>query len=148
MRQTRTNIEYVSEHTPNDNWSAESDVLLSEEWTGTARFQFSRVTLPEGCRWVTVTNTKVQNTSSRPDTIWPKEWPRLSKKHRLEKIEAWNEEGTGLQDAHVPSQDTEYLKVVSEARTTMQKCECRSMPCIPKGKCRRNPTLCRYSDAG
>ena len=39
MTQTKTSIDNASEHTPNDYWNDKSEVLLSEEWNGTARFQ-------------------------------------------------------------------------------------------------------------
>ena len=39
-RQTRTGIDNASEHTLSDHWTAESEVLLSEEWIGTHVFNF------------------------------------------------------------------------------------------------------------
>ena len=80
--------------------------------------------------------TKVQNTT-RPDTIWPEEWPRRSKKPpQQEEIAAWDEAKTGFQEARrrrrnfdVPSEDTEYLKVISEARATVRgSFNCRVFP--------------------
>ena len=79
MRQTRTSINRAAKHTVTDYWSEERDVALTEEWVGTTRFQISRTTLPEGYKWANGRPTKIQKTP-RPDTIWPEEWPRFSKK--------------------------------------------------------------------
>ena len=72
MRQTKTSIDNASEHTPNDSWIAESEVLLSEEWTDTKRFQILRIKLPEGYTWVNDPPTTV-HTTTPPDTIWSEE---------------------------------------------------------------------------
>ena len=59
----------------------------------------------------------------------PKELSRLLKKQKQEEIANWDEEKTSLQHARrrkgifdVSSEDTEYLKVISEARATLEKC--------------------------
>ena len=52
MRQTKTNIDSVSQHTRNDQWTEAEDVTLSEDWPGTTRLQILRPRLFEGCKWV------------------------------------------------------------------------------------------------
>ena len=79
MKQKRTNINNFSEHALNDHWNAESEVLLSEEWIGTTRFRLLSIKLQEGYKMVTRRPITVQH-GTRPDTIWPEEWPRLSQK--------------------------------------------------------------------
>ena len=71
--------------------------------------------------------THVQKTA-RPDTIWPFEWPTLSKKQKQEVAAAGDDEKTRLPEAcrkkvifDVSSQDTQYLKVISEARAKVEK---------------------------
>ena len=52
MRQTQTSINNFSEHGMNCLWTEAKGVTLSEEWTGTTRFQILRTRLPEGYKWV------------------------------------------------------------------------------------------------
>ena len=80
MRQTQTRINNVYEKIINDVWTEAKGVNLSEEWTGTARFQNLRVRLPEGFTWVNGRPTQFQKTT-RPDSIWPEAWTILSMKH-------------------------------------------------------------------
>ena len=61
------------------------------------------------------THTNIQNTT-KTDTIWPAEWPRVSKKQKQEETGAWDEEETRLQDLRqkrglfdVSSEDTDSL---------------------------------------
>ena len=51
MRQTRTSIDNVLEHTLNDSWNHERKVLLSEEWIGATRFRIQRKTQEEIAAW-------------------------------------------------------------------------------------------------
>ena len=48
VRQTRTSIKNASQHTLNDYWNDEREVLLPGEWIGMNRFQILRMKLPEG----------------------------------------------------------------------------------------------------
>ena len=59
MMQTRTGIDNASEHTLNGCWNDETQVLLSEEWIGTARFRILRMKLTEGYSWVNGRPTEV-----------------------------------------------------------------------------------------
>ena len=61
------------------------------------------------------------------DTIWPEERPRRSKKQLKEEIAARDDEKI------VSSEDTEYLKMNSEAGAKLEKCTVPSMAlCSPK----------------
>ena len=118
----------ASEHTLNDCWNDGREVLFSEEWNGTTRFQRLRMQLPEGNKWVNGRPTQVQKTT-RLDTIGSEEWHRLLKKQKKEEIATWDEEKTRLQHAcrkrgniDVSSEDTEHLKVISEGRVKLEKC--------------------------
>ena len=91
-------------------------------------------------------DTQMPQNSTRPDTIWPEQWPRLSKKPRPDEIAAWDDEQTRLQEVRrkrgnfdVPSEDIEYLKVISEARAKLERYVVPSMPCIPKDDCSGKP---------
>ena len=52
MRQTHTSICNVSEHIINGLCTEAKEVNLSEEWTGSTRFQILRARLLEGYKWV------------------------------------------------------------------------------------------------
>ena len=71
--------------------------------------------------------------------------------HRRNKNE-WSEAKTRLQEASrtrgifdVSPEDTEYLKVISEARAELKKDVVSPMPCLSKRNDPGNPTLCQYS---
>ena len=95
-------------------------------------------------KWVNGRPTKVQSTT-RPDTILPEKWPRLPKKQEPEEIAAWDEEKIRLQEEarrkrgvfDVSSKDPANLKVISEARTKLERCAVPSMQRNALGK----PTL-------
>ena len=65
VRKTQTSIYKVSEHVINGLWTKAKGVNLSEEWTGSARFQIPRTRLPEGYKWVVGRPTKIQQTTSQ-----------------------------------------------------------------------------------
>ena len=68
----------LSEHVINDIWTRAKGVNLSEEWTGTSRFQILRTRLPEGYEWVDGRPMKIQKTT-RSDSKWPEASTQLSK---------------------------------------------------------------------
>ena len=69
MRQTRTSIESVSKQSLNEYWNDEKEVLLSEEWIGTTRFQMLRTKLPKGCTWVLSIPMMSHPQKSKHDTM-------------------------------------------------------------------------------
>ena len=75
MRQTRTSIDNASECALDDCWNDESEVLLSGVRLGTTRFRISRIKLPERIHLG-------ERSIYKQSTIWPEEWPRLSKKQK------------------------------------------------------------------
>ena len=94
--------------------------------------------VPTGCKWVNGRPQKKTKNATRLDTSWPEEWPRPPKKQQ-QKIAAWDDERIRLQEARrksgifdVSSEDTEFLKVISEDRAKFEKCVVPSVPCIPK----------------
>ena len=112
MRQTRRSIDNAAEHTLNDYLNDEREV-------------FGRP-------------TKVQKTT-RPDTIWPEEWLRLSKKQKQQQIAASDDDKTRLEEARrrrlvfdVSPEDAEYTKLIFESRAKLERCVVPSMPCIPR----------------
>ena len=118
MRQTRTSIDTTSEHTLNDDWNDEREVLFSDAWIGTARVQILRIK-----------RTKVTQTTKLA-TIWPDKMAQGIKEETKtqEEIAARDEESTRLQEAHrkrgildVSPEDTECLKETSEARGKPRK---------------------------
>ena len=62
-KQTKIDIESVSESTINDIWTEDKNVSLSEEWTSTTWFETLRARLPEGYNWF---EEDPQNSRSRP----------------------------------------------------------------------------------
>ena len=61
----------------NAEWNGESDVALSEEWTGTTRFHISRTKLPEGYTWVASWSTRKKcKLQYDPTRSGPSEWSR------------------------------------------------------------------------
>ena len=83
--------------------------------------------------------TKVPNTT-RIDTIWPEEWPILSKK---QKIKGGCSAGRqNMSDCKKLSEKRSlrqfirrYLNVISEGRAKVVGCEGPSMPWSPKAEC-------------
>ena len=75
MRQTQMSEVFnsVSESTIDDMWTEAMGINLSEEWTGTTRFQILRTRHLEGYKWVKGRSTKIQETT-RPDSFWPVAW--------------------------------------------------------------------------
>ena len=67
---------------------------------------------------------QVQKTT-RPDTIWPEEWPRLSTTQQRVEIASWDEEENSktARWKWTSSRSADkgcYLKVISEARETLE----------------------------
>ena len=66
--------------------------------------------------------------TTRPDTIWPEEWPRLSEKRKTEGIANWDDDRTRLPAARgkggffeVSPEDADHFKVISEVRDRLKK---------------------------
>ena len=62
VRQTRSNIDNVSWHTVDDQWTEDGSAYYSERWTGCTRFQILRPRPPTGHTWVNGRPTKIQQT--------------------------------------------------------------------------------------
>ena len=145
-RQSRKGIDNAPEHTLNDYWNDKREVLLSEEWIGTARFQTLTMKLSAGYKWVNGRPTKIQ-TTARLDTIWPEEWPRVSKDTKERRDSSLRRRTTRLQEARpqevifeVLSEDTENLKVISTAK--LDTCVVLCMPFSAKCECSGETRRC------
>ena len=129
MRRTRSTIDNVSENVIHDNWTEAMDVNLSEDWTGTTRFQILRTRL-EGYIWVSGRPTKIQKIT-RPDSIWPQAWMQLSKDSsnnvQIGRKSMPNcRQHTAKQIYEVSIDSKDNLKVIADARLKFGK---RSWSC-------------------
>ena len=85
MRRTRSTIDDVSENVIHDMWTEAKDVNLSEDSTGTFKFQVLRTRL-EGNICVSGRPAKIQKIT-RPDSIWPEAWMQFSKNSSKKKLQ-------------------------------------------------------------
>ena len=92
---------------------------------------------------------RVHNTNTtRHDTIWPEEWPRLSKMQKQE-LSNWDDEKTRLQDSRGkrdflrirPKTHTTTGERISNAREKLETCVVPSVPCLPEEECSRKPAV-------
>ena len=123
-RHTITNLPDVKEANVNDFWRDTKCPALSGLWTGRTVFDIIRPKPPDGykyiCGW---RKTKIQKTT-RPDSMIPEEFNRLSKKNKAKEIEKWKIEGPKLEAARtrakvhfVPVAEVEeYEKTLAEAK--------------------------------
>ena len=91
LRRTETDLESQEEKTIKDIWLEYEDNLpsanreLSDHWTGRTIFTLLRPKPPDGQEWIDGRLTRKQKTT-RPPTIWPEFWERLSKKNKYVQI--------------------------------------------------------------
>ena len=137
MRQTQTSINFVCEQRTNDTWTEAKGVNLSEEWTGTTRFQILRTRLPDRHKWVNGRPQKIQETT-RLDRKWPESWTQLTKKQKENYIAKWAEQSAKLQAARrnrgiyeVLTNSKDQFKVIADARLKLEKsyCSCCAVHC-------------------
>lgn len=127
LRTTETNIEEKAEAEIKDFWTEVGPRKLSVPWTGRTLFQILRPKPPDGKKWVAGRLTKIQATT-RPDSIWPEIWQRMSAKQKKEEIEAWSNQKPLRDEArkkkyifHILGDDIdEYNKVLKEAKESIQ----------------------------
>ena len=74
----------MHERRTDDCWNIESDRDLSDSWTGFTRFITLDEKPPDGYTWSGKRLTKNQ-TTSRPDYLWPEIWKDMSAAQRKEK---------------------------------------------------------------
>ena len=135
MRRTRSTIDNVSENVIHDIWTEAMDVDLSNDPTGTFRFQILRTRL-EGYIWVSGRPAKIQKIT-RPDSIWPEAWMQFSKNNSKKTCRLG---GRKCQTAGSTPQrkSTRYrsmtskddLKVIADARLKFEKGLGPAMPFI------------------
>ena len=78
IRSTCTDLETAQEKRIYDYWNVDENRILSDSWTGFTRFTLLNETPPKGYMWPRGGLTKNQ-TTSRPDHIWPDAWTRFWK---------------------------------------------------------------------
>ena len=131
MRQIQTSLNNVSQQVINDSWTDATGVNLSEEWTGTARFQIPRTRVPEGHKWVHGRPTKIQKIT-RPDSIWPEALIGFSKKENenilqngQKKVPNCKQHAATGKSVRYSTVDKDYFKVIADARLKLEKyCSC------------------------
>ena len=125
MRRTRSTIDNVSENVIHDIWTEAMDVNLSQDWTGTARFQ-SLPTRFKGYIWVSGRPTRVQKIT-KPDSICPEAWMQFSKNSSKKKLQIGRQkmrnfrQHTATQIFEVSIDSKDYLKVTAIARLKFDK---------------------------
>ena len=93
IRHTFTNIDSGSEQSIRDVWKGEPEDQreLMEEWTGSTTFELLKPLPPPGYRWINGRLTRDQ-TTTRPDHIFPETWPSISKRQKGIEIQKGEEE--------------------------------------------------------
>ena len=86
------------------------NVNLSEEWTGTMRFQILRTRHLGGYKWVERRPTLVEESFRRQD-VWPEAWAKCSKNQERE-IAEWPEVNAKLQSAGI-NRDLKPLTIIA-----------------------------------
>ena len=134
MRRRRSNTDNVLDNVIPSTWTEAMDVNLSEDWTGTARFQILRTRL-EGHIWVSGRPTKIQKIT-RQASIWPEACMQLSKNSSKKKLQIGRKkmpncrEHTATQIYEVSIDSKDYLKVNADARLQFEKGLGPAMPFI------------------
>ena len=67
-----------------DNWHVDGDRELSDTWTGFTRFTVLNEKPPAGYTWSGKRLTR-NETTSRPDTLWPEDMCDASKRKEMQK---------------------------------------------------------------
>ena len=88
---TTTIVDIPEERHIDDFWvpvgSEVPDRELSDWWTGKTTFFFVMPKAKKGHELIFGRETKIQETSGRPDHVWPETWRELSKKNRSREVE-------------------------------------------------------------
>ena len=139
MRLTRTNLDTLAEKEIEDIWCDQGPAELSAKWTGSTTFDILRPKPPDGMTWVEGRPTKVQKTT-RPPNIRTERWQGMSKKLRQQSILDWAINGKAIEEArtkrgfhYVPTEDKDYLKILSDARLKHAPPPVPGMPTIKHG---------------
>ena len=127
MRQRQKSTNNVSEHATNEITTEAKGVNLSEEWTGTTRFQILRTRFPEGYKWVAGGPYEDQEDhQTRQCVAWSLD--TFTPKQKETQFAEREEEGAKLHAArrnrgiYVASTDDKVcFKVIADARLKLEK---------------------------
>ena len=92
LRHTETNLSHVAEATIYDHWTRHGEKELSGPWTGRTAITIKRPQPPVGKMWIDGRLTRIVKTT-RPPSVWPEIWTRMSDKDKQKEIRAWEIEG-------------------------------------------------------
>jgi len=137
LRTTETSISERAEAEIRDFWTAAGARTLSGPWTGRTVFYLLRPKPPPGKKWVEGRLTKIQATT-RPDSVWPEIWSRMSKKNKQKEIDAWSKEGPARDEErkkrgiiHVPDAEVDdFNRIVADAKEKLAIPPAPAMPVV------------------
>ena len=111
VKQTKTDIDHVSERTTNDIGTEDKSISLSEEWNRTMRIQILRTRLPEGYKWV----------EGRPTEVAQVDPPRQHLAGSIDEAVQETERKLQIGKKSMPNCKHNYhLKVIANARLTLE----------------------------
>ncbi len=88
MESIETDLDDRAEARVDDYWLEGSTPSLSSQWKGRTLVYLLRPRPSAGYRWIEGRLTKIQETT-RPDSVWPENWHRMSAKQKKIKIDKW-----------------------------------------------------------
>ena len=94
-RATSTSLDVVPEENIDDYWNADGDRDLSDAWTGSTRFTMLDEKPSDGYTWSGERN----QTTSRPDSVWPEIWKEMSEVSKQREKQKWAVEKPKLDNA-------------------------------------------------
>ena len=120
-RTARTNLEVMQERRIDDCWNIDGSGDLSDSWIGFTQFTLLEEKPPDGYIWSGERLTK-QQTTSRPDHLWPELWTIYGRNAKLKEKQKWSNEEPNLDNARrlrgIYIIDPEY----KEFKETVEKC--------------------------
>ncbi len=139
LRNTTTDLPTLAEKTLNDYWIEDGARELSGLWTGRTRFMLLKPKAPDGSKWVDGRITKIQKTT-RPDSVWPETWKKMSQKVRKKEIKFWESEKPRREairtkwdlKEHVDDDDATWTQIISDAKSKLMRPAAPAMPLVVK----------------
>ena len=93
VRTTHTSLDVLF-----DCWNVDGERELSDAWTGLTRFTSVNEGPPDGYTWSGWRLTREQ-TTSRPDNVWPYDWKHMSDAAKSKATQKWAIEEPKLDNA-------------------------------------------------
>ena len=98
-RTTHTHhLDVLLEKNSEDSWTVDGHRELSDAWTGFTRFILLNERPPDGYTWSGERLTREQ-TTSRPDDVWPDMWKQMSDAAKMKAKQRWAIEKPKLDNA-------------------------------------------------